>query len=392
MMFSKALNKNIPYFTLVGVCLSLFLGIFLAISCYILYKDFFSPRSADTGLTSESYIILNKQVSMLNMLGAGDPVFSSKELAELKEQSFISEVAPFTAAKFRIKAYAPLHENRSFYTDLFLESVPTEFLDVTEDFNWTEGETRLPVIVPRTYLNLYNFGFAPSQGLPQINESSASALNIKMELEGEKSKQIFWAKIHSFTDRVNSILVPNAFMEWANQNIGNQEETASSRVILKCKSTSDPALQKFMKDHNYSTNREMLEASKAASAFKVIIGFEFFQGALILLLSLALILISSMLLIEKSRSIIYKLRLIGYSSNSVLSHYMKYYGAAVLVSLTLALILIGLFHGKYSGMLADVGFTTNHSLLGIILFGFLVALFSGAMAFLRLRSRLSRIL
>ncbi len=75
-MYKKALQRNIPLFTLAGVTLTLTIGLFLSLTCYILYTDFFNSSSSDADLSSESYIILNKKVSLISMFGAKEPVFT----------------------------------------------------------------------------------------------------------------------------------------------------------------------------------------------------------------------------------------------------------------------------------------------------------------------------
>ena len=391
-MYKKALRRNIPIFTLLGVTLALTIGLFLSLSCYIIYTDFFKSGSSDAELSSESYVILNKKVSLINMFGAKEPVFSKDEIKNLEDQSFIEEVAVFEAAKFRIKAYAPMHEDRSFYTDLFLEAVPSKFLDVGSDFTWKKGRPQLPIIVPRSYLNLYNFGFAPSQNLPQINESTVATLTIKMEMEGPGGKHTFWGRINAFTDRVNSILVPEEFISWANENIGNVDSSEPSRVIIKSNNTADPALTKFIDQNNYSTNKELLQASKAASVFKMIISFEFFQGVLILLLSLGLILLSTLLLVERNKTLIFKLRLMSISSSNITRFYSNYFIVCAGLALFIAFILIAVFRSYYISLISEFGFPISHSRLGIIGAGIVLGLISAGLAYLRIKSRVRDIL
>jgi len=392
MIYRKALKKNIPYTTLLGVSVTLFIGLFLSLCCYILYTDFFrSKDSADSTLSSEGYMILNKQVSIIDMFGQSKPVFKSEELEEIKKHDFIQEIAVFQAAKFRIKAYAPLHEDRSFYTDLFLESVPNEFLDVNKDFKWRIGQSQLPVIVPRTYLNLYNFGFAPSQNLPQISESTASTLSIKMEMEGPGGKHTFWGKIAGFTDRVNSILAPDEFINWANKNIANVENPDPSRIIIKTKNTADPELQKFINDNNYSTNKEILQASKAASVFKIILSFEFFQGILILLLSVGLILLSSLLMVERNKSLIFKLKLQSIPNKTISAFYIRYFlicsGAAALG----ALLLIYFVKNYYTLLISEFGFSSTHTWGQIMVAALILFLLTSGLAAFNIKRQTNKI-
>ena len=49
-------------------------------------------------------------------------------------------------------------------TAMFFESVPDEYVDVNLDkWEFDEYERVVPIIIPRNYLNLYNFGFAQSR-------------------------------------------------------------------------------------------------------------------------------------------------------------------------------------------------------------------------------------
>lgn len=62
-------------------------------------------------------------------------------------------------------------------TYLFFESVPDRFLDVRSDeWGFEEGSEFVPIILPRNYLNLYNFGFASTRGLPQVSEDLVRVL------------------------------------------------------------------------------------------------------------------------------------------------------------------------------------------------------------------------
>ena len=42
----------------------------------------------------------------------------------------------------------------------------------------------IPIIIPRNYLNLYNYGFAKSQGLPQISEGIFQRVSLGIEVAG----------------------------------------------------------------------------------------------------------------------------------------------------------------------------------------------------------------
>jgi hypothetical protein len=71
-------------------------------------------------------------------------VLSNEELEKLKKQPFVQEVGLLTASRFKVSAQSP-SDNFPFYTDLFFESVPDEFIDVKSSaWKWENGSTTIP--------------------------------------------------------------------------------------------------------------------------------------------------------------------------------------------------------------------------------------------------------
>ena len=70
------------------------------------------------------------------------------------------------------------------------------------------------IIIPRNYLNLYNFGFAQSRSLPQLSEGVMGMVNLDIRITGVGRTENFKGKIVGFSNRLNTILVPETFMTW----------------------------------------------------------------------------------------------------------------------------------------------------------------------------------
>ena len=63
--------------------------------------------------------------------------------------------------KIRVEVGSPLSFGSIF------ESIPSHWLDINPTaFKWKKGSDFIPIIVSKEFLNLWNFGFAKSQGLP----------------------------------------------------------------------------------------------------------------------------------------------------------------------------------------------------------------------------------
>ena len=141
-------------------------GFVLLLSGIQFYIDIKSVLSENRDLLDPEYIVINKQVNLGQTLGLSRAGFSEEEIEEISQQDFADQVAPFLSNEFPVSGYTENERFPDFYTELFFEAIPDEFIDVkSEQWVWDEEEGKIPVIIPQDYLNLYNFGFAPSQGL-----------------------------------------------------------------------------------------------------------------------------------------------------------------------------------------------------------------------------------
>ena len=165
------------------------------------------------------FISVTKTITNDNM--GKDNRFTEADLTEIKSQPFIEDAAPLISNQFRVKASAG--NIIPFSTDLFLESLDAKFLDtVPPSFNWQEGQADVPIIFSSDFMEMYNV-FAPSQDLPQLSDKTMSSVNIILECYGPDGVQNFRARIVALSDRINSVLVPNNFMQWANKKFGTSK-------------------------------------------------------------------------------------------------------------------------------------------------------------------------
>lgn len=83
--------------------------------------------------------------------------------------------APSPPADYRVTGSVGMG-GIGFSTYLFFESVPDRFLDVdSQAWHYEPGSRDIPIVIPRNYLNLYNFGFARSQGFRRSPRASSAA-------------------------------------------------------------------------------------------------------------------------------------------------------------------------------------------------------------------------
>jgi len=162
-----------------GALLGAFLGLFLLLSAIQLYHDI---RSLTEGKGEDRFVLINKKVNIFNTLGATS-AFTEAEMDTLLQQDFINGVGKFTPNKFKVSASSSM---MGFYTELFFEAIEDDYLDIhPRKFRWKDGQQEIPVIISRDYLALYNFGFAPSQGLPQFTQNTIKKVSVDVTIKGK---------------------------------------------------------------------------------------------------------------------------------------------------------------------------------------------------------------
>ncbi len=217
-----------------------------------------------------TFLVIGKRVTEHNMGVANATVFQQADIDSLRSAPQVQEVGVITSNHFPV--YAMMGGNLPLATDLPLECVPDKFIDnMPEDWQWQPGNRSLPIIVSSQFLDIYNYVFAPSQGLPQLSETSVKmiALNLKVG-EGDKA-EMFSAHVVGFSDRIGSVLVPQSFIDYGNKVHGKPGVSeAPSQLIIKAKDPSDVKFGNYLKTHDYATNSQNLRWSKIRAIVQVV--------------------------------------------------------------------------------------------------------------------------
>lgn len=250
-------------------------------------------------------------------------VLSIEEIAKLTRQPFIEKVGLLTASRFKVSAQSP-SDRFPFYTDLFFESVPDEFIDVKSDeWKWQAGSTTIPLIIPNQFLDLYNFGFAPSQNLMQLTQSMVMALPIVLNITYQGQPIRFTGKVVGFSDRISSVLVPQNFLTMANSQFGTQGEVRPSRVVIRTTDPGNPALVKYIKDNDLVTDADKTRFSQYRKIVNTVVSASWLTGAVMLLFALLVFSLFIQLTIASTKNEINLLVTIGASPRQLQQFLMK---------------------------------------------------------------------
>lgn len=331
-MVRKLLFSHQKFSFLVAGIVGSMAGVILLLGSLQVYIDFDKAINGSSDLNAAQYFTINKQVSVINTLFGGQKGFDAAEIEQLEGIAGVVDVAPLTASHFKVgvsmEGGLEGMPGLGMYTDMFFEAVPDDFIDVSKaEWKWQEGDSLIPIVVPKDYINLYNFGFAPTQDLPPVTEDMVGMLPLQVTLTTAKGRIKFHGKIVGLSERLNTILAPQTFIDYANKNYSNVEpgSQASSRVIIKSEGPATPQLIEYFEENGYETSQESLQNSKLNSVLNGIMSICVFIGAIIIFLALMVFILYSQLVIAKSSYEIQTLVFIGYSPRKLIGTYMKYY-------------------------------------------------------------------
>ena len=327
------LSRSISYLGLgIGVLLLLCaMQMFINLK-YLLKEN--NPRKNGFDFISVTKVITNENMGK-------DNSFKAEELADIKSQPSIQDVAPLIANQYRVKGSAG--NVIPFSTDLFLESINNDFIDsVPSSFTWQEGQNTIPIIFSADFLELYNV-FAPSQDLPQLSDKTISSINIVVSCYGPQGVQNFKGTVVGLTERINSILVPESFMNWSNKYFSGTTAVNAARVFIKTKDANSPELLSYMQQKNYHLNKDKTKFGRIKKLLKSIITGLGLFGVLVILLALMLFSFYLQLMIAKSKDNLQLLLTLGYSpkwlSRTMAKTWVPVYIVIVLISILLAFAL-----------------------------------------------------
>ena len=340
-IFAKNTKKSAIWVASLGTVIGLSL-LFLSIQ---LYLDVRTMSAQENNIIQNDYIVVKKKVSELSSFGINNNCFSNQELEELSAQNFVKSMAVFQGCRYKV--FVQLSQNGGafpeFSTLAYFESIPDKYIDVeTQNWNWEEKDSIVPLILPSTYIDAYNFGIALSMGTPQLSKKLLSTVPFKLKIEGDQKKKTYYSKVIGFSDRINSILVPDSFLKYTNTIYGNTNTNPNGKIIIETINAKSQRIKDFLTQNNYQTNLELIKVNKVQEILKDGLVYQLCISLIIIVQSVLLFLFYSKILISKSSYEIKTLIILGYSVNTISktlsSLTTKFYVCMVGLSFIIALI------------------------------------------------------
>ena len=296
--------------------------------------------------TNTQYLVINRQLNNNNLNSGG---LREDELDALKKLPEVSAVGIMQPGYFKA-SLSSTSDRFPFYTDVSFETVSSDFLDeIPEHWTWQEKDEYVPIIVPSLYLDLYNFQFALAQQLPQLTPEVVKMIFFKIRIQGPKGELVLKGKVAGFSDRIQSMLVPQEFMQWCNARFAQGEKRNPSRILIKTKDATSPVLNQFLEKNQLQADKEKTRFSKYREIVNWIAGISGLSGLLMLVFAALVLSLFIQLNIVSKQDEIRLLIQLGASPQQMIGFLMKKFfppnAIVVLISLGLVAILQFLLFG-----------------------------------------------
>lgn len=275
----------------------------------------------------------------------GSKGLSTETIDDLRKQDFTESVGIIESSQFKAGIESP-SELFPFYTDIAFEAVADSFLDVRpEQWQWNEESRFIPLIVPNLFLDIYNFQFALSQGLPQLSTAAIQQIPLVIKIETPAGTLRYTGRIVGFSDRIASVLVPQSFMQWANQQFGNNINNQVSRVVLRTKDPGNPALSNYLKAHGLKTDADKTRFSKYRKIVDIVAGTAGTIGFILMLFALLVFSLFIRITIATAKADIELLLTLGLSPKALGLFLMRKFFPVQLILMSVVILLLAI--GQY---------------------------------------------
>ncbi len=373
----KLLRKHISKSQLIGFSLASLVGLTIVILAVQFHQDVRPLFNDEDSFLRKDYMIITREVSTASTVLQGNNEFATNDIDDIEKQSWCRQVGKFSSNDYSVEATISV-SGQGMRTMMFFESLPDEFLDVSgREWKFNPNNPKIPIIISRDYLTLYNFGFAPSQGLPQASEMAVSkAVKLEFTLRGNGRVQTFEGTLVGFSSRLNTIVVPEDFMKWSNEQFGSGAEHNPSRLIVEVNSPGDERIANYFADHGYQVAGDKMNQSKAQGFLNIIVSIVIVVGIIISVLAFFILMLSIFLLLQKNSKKLQDLLVLGYSPQQVSRTYINmviYINCAVMV---VAVLLMLLARTYYMPMLKAMDVNGGSIIIALIVAVVIMALIS----------------
>lgn len=389
----KLLRQHISIGQFCGFVFANLFGMIIVLTGFQFYNDVLPVFTSEDSFMKADYLMVSKRIGAATTLSGRSSTFSSNDIEQLKQQPFTKKIGQFTSTNYKVDARMGVDGQQILNTEIFFESVPDEFVDINlRDWHYTEGEKTVPIILPRTYINMYNFGFAQTHSLPQISEGLMGMIDLRILIRGNGQQEEFTGKVVAFSNSISTILVPQAFMDWSNRTFAPGEDTKPTRLLMEVENPADETITTYFDDHSLEIESDKLNAEKTTYFLRMVVSLVMMIGLIISILSFYILMLSIYLLVQKNTQKLQNLLLIGYTTHRVAMPYQLLTTGLNILVLIVAIAVVAIVRTYYmsiiQGLFPDID---NGSILNALILGLLLFFLVTAVNIIAIRNKIRRI-
>lgn len=354
-MIWKLLRAHISVPQFVGFFFANLCGMIIVLLGIQFYNDVLPVFTQEDSFMKADYVMVSKHIGMGTTISGANTDFTKNEIEDVASQPFVRKVCGFTSTNYKVDAHMGISGQPVLSSELFFESVPDDFVEIDKNlWGWKEGQKEVPVIVPRTYINMYNFGYAQSHNAPKISESVMGMIDFSIVIKGDGKEDTYKGRVVGFSSSLSSILVPQAFMDWSNAYYAPKDEASHTRLLMQVTNATDKNVSQYLEDHGMEIEQDQMNQEKIAYFLRLVVSLVLIIGLVISALSFYILMLSIYLLVQKNAQKLENLLLIGYSPSRVARPYQMLTAILNLIVLVIAIVAVMIVRSYYMTMIEDV--------------------------------------
>ena len=354
-MIWKLLRAHISVSQFVGFFFANLCGMVIVLFGIQFYNDVLPVFSQEDSFMKANYVVVSKHIGMGTTISGANTDFAKGEIEDAASQPFVQKVCGFTSTNYKVDAHMGISGQSVLSSELFFESVPDDFVEIDKSqWQWKEGQKEVPVIVPRTYINMYNFGYAQSHNAPKISESVMGMIDFAIVIKGDGKEDTYKGRVVGFSSSLSSILVPQSFMDWSNSYYAPKDEVCHTRLLMQVTNAADKEVGQYLDDHGMEIEQDQMNQEKIAYFLRLVVSLVMIVGLVISALSFYILMLSIYLLVQKNAKKLENLLLIGYSPSRVARPYQLLTASLNLIVLIIAIVSVMIVRSYYMTMIEDI--------------------------------------
>jgi hypothetical protein len=270
-------------------------------------------------------IIIQKKIGANNAFQLGKNDFTKREIELIKAESFVAAVEPIISNNFDVSLQTNSPVVPYFRTDVFLQTVNPTFIDIpAQKWTWKKGDAYVPLIMPRDFLVMLNT-FMSAKNIPTLSDEIAQSIQFEFTLKHGDRKEKMNVRIIGFTNEISSLLVPESFMKWANEQYGQSTDQKITQLMLAGKENQFGLVEGMLKEKHLESKNAQVLVGRLKSMIGTFIWIVLCVSILAVFLSGLVLIQYLQLLINKNNYEIKTLIRLGYHPKTLVNTFVRYF-------------------------------------------------------------------